>query len=424
MFGPIYTARMAVAEFTTPLDIERIRADFPILQQPIHGKRLVYLDSASSSQKPRQVIDTIADVYQTSYANVHRGVYELGARATERYEGARDIMKAFLNASDRREVVFVREATEGLNLVAYAYGRTFISAGDAIVATEMEHHSNLVPWQFLAQQTGATLHYLRLTDDGSLDLESLARLDDVENIKLVTVTHVSNSLGTVNDVPALAAWAHARGAVLVVDGAQAAPHRRVDVQALGCDFYAVSGHKMLGPGAGVLWGRAELLERMPPFLTGGEMIRTVSLEKTTWNDLPWKFEAGTPAIAESIALGAAATYLQDIGLDAIEAHEHALTAYAYDVLNGIEHVTQYGPKPPDRAGILSFNVKGVHPHDVAQILDSEGIAVRAGHHCTQPLMQRFDIAATTRASVYLYNGRDDIDALATGIEKVKQTFRV
>lgn len=415
---------MAVAEPTTPLDIERIRADFPILHQPIHGKRLVYLDSASSSQKPRQVIETLADVYQTSYANVHRGVYELGARATERYEGARDIMQAFLNAADRREVVFVREATEGLNLVAYAYGRTFISAGDAIVATEMEHHSNLVPWQFLAQQTGATLHYLRLTDDGSLDPESLARLDGVENIKLVTVTHVSNSLGTINDVPALAAWAHARGAVLVVDGAQAAPHRRVDVQALGCDFYAVSGHKMLGPGAGVLWGRAELLERMPPFLTGGEMIRTVSLEKTTWNDLPWKFEAGTPAIAESIALGAAATYLQDVGLEAIEAHEHTLTAYAYDVLEGIDGVTQYGPKPPNRAGILSFNVEGVHPHDVAQILDSEGIAVRAGHHCTQPLMQRFDIAATTRASVYLYNGRDDIDALATGIEKVKQTFRV
>jgi cysteine desulfurase / selenocysteine lyase len=415
---------MAVAEFTTPLDIDRIRADFPILQQPIHGKRLVYLDSASSSQKPRQVIETLVDVYQTSYANVHRGVYELGSRATERYEGARDIMKAFLNAADRREVVFVREATEGLNLVAYAYGRTFISAGDAIVATEMEHHSNLVPWQFLAQQTGATLHYVRLTDDGSLDPESLTRLDGVENIKLVTVTHVSNSLGTVNDVPALAAWAHARGAVLVVDGAQAAPHRRVDVQALGCDFYAVSGHKMLGPGAGVLWGRAELLERMPPFLTGGEMIRTVSLEKTTWNDLPWKFEAGTPAIAESIALGAAATYLQDVGLEAIEAHEHALTAYAYDVLDGIDGVAQYGPKPPDRAGILSFNVQGVHPHDVAQILDSEGIAVRAGHHCTQPLMQRFDIAATTRASVYLYNGRDDIDALAAGIEKVKQTFRV
>jgi cysteine desulfurase/selenocysteine lyase len=415
---------MAVTEFTTPLDVERIRADFPILQQPIHGKRLVYLDSASSSQKPQQMIDTLTDVYRTSYANVHRGVYELGSRATERYEGARDIMAGFVNAADRREVVFVREATEALNLVAYAYGRTYVKEGDAIVATEMEHHSNLVPWQFLAQQTGATLHYLRLTDEGALDPASLTAAADIENVKLVAVTHVSNSLGTINDVPALAAWAHERGAVLVVDGAQAAPHRRVDVQALGCDFYAVSGHKMLGPGAGVLWGRAELLERMPPFLTGGEMIRTVSLEKTTWNDLPWKFEAGTPAIAESIALGAAATYLQDIGLDAIEAHEHALTAYAYDVLDGIDGITQYGPRPPERAGILSFNVHGVHPHDVAQILDSEGIAVRAGHHCTQPLMQRFDIPATTRASVYLYNGRDDIDALAAGLEKVKRTFRV
>src|SRR6188472_284773 len=361
---------MAVAEFSTPLDLEKIRADFPILARPVHGKRLVFLDSAASSQKPRQVIGTLVDVYETSYANVHRGVYYLGARATERYEGARDIMAGFVNAGDRREVIFVREATEALNLVAYAYGRTFVGPGDAIVATEMEHHSNLVPWQFLAQQTGATLHYLRL----------------------------------------------------IVDGAQAAPHRPVDVQALGCDFYALSGHKMCGPGAGILWGRAELLEKMPPFLTGGEMIRTVSLEKTTWNDLPWKFEAGTPAIAESIALGAAAQYLQGIGMEAIEAHEHALTAYAYDVLDGISGVTQYGPKPPNRAGILSFNVGNVHPHDVAQVLDSEGIAVRAGHHCTQPLMRRFDLQATTRASVYLYNGRDDIDALALGIEKVKRTF--
>jgi cysteine desulfurase/selenocysteine lyase len=415
---------MAVAQFTTPLDVERIRADFPILQQPIHGKRLVYLDSASSSQKPQQVIDTLVDVYRTSYANVHRGVYELGSRATERYEGARDIMARFVNAPDRRGVIFVREATEGLNLVAYAYGRTIVKRGDAIVATEMEHHSNLVPWQFLAQQTGATLHYVRLTDDGTLDQESLAQLDGVENIRVVAVTHVSNSLGTVNDVPSLAAWAHERGAVLVVDGAQAAPHRRVDVQALGCDFYALSGHKMLGPGAGVLWGRAELLERMPPFLTGGEMIRKVELDKTSWNDLPWKFEAGTPAIAESIALGTAAEYLEGVGLEAIEAHEHALTAYAYDVLDGIDSVVQYGPRPPDRAGILSFNVADIHPHDVAQVLDSEGIAVRAGHHCTQPLMQRFDLTATTRASVYLYNGRDDIDALAAGIEKVKRTFGV
>jgi cysteine desulfurase/selenocysteine lyase len=333
-------------------------------------------------------------------------------------------MAGFINADDRREVIFVREATEALNLVAYAYGRTFVGAGDAIVATEMEHHSNLVPWQFLAQQTGATLHYLRLTDDGSLDPDSQERLAAIENVKLVAVAHVSNSLGTINDIPALATWAHDRGAVLVVDGAQAAPHRPVDVQALGCDFYALSGHKMCGPGAGILWGRAELLEKMPPFLTGGEMIRTVELEKTTWNDLPWKFEAGTPAIAESIALGAAAEYLQGIGMEAIEAHEHALTAYAYDVLDGISAVTQYGPKPPNRAGILSFNVGNVHPHDVAQVLDSEGIAVRAGHHCTQPLMRRFDLQATTRASVYLYNGRDDIDALALGIEKVKRTFSV
>jgi cysteine desulfurase/selenocysteine lyase len=413
---------MAVKEFTTPLDLEAIRADFPILQRPVHGKRLVFLDSAASSQKPHQVIDTLVDVYETSYANVHRGVYHLGAVATERYEGARDIMAGFVNARSRSEVIFVREATEALNLVAYAYGRTFVKEGDAIVATEMEHHSNLVPWQFLAQQTGATLHYLRMTDDGRLDPESLDRLADVENVKLVTAAHVSNSLGTINDIPALARWAHARDAVLVVDGAQAAPHRPVDVQALGCDFYAISGHKMCGPGAGILWGREELLDRMPPFLTGGEMIRTVQLERTTWNDLPWKFEAGTPAIAESIALGAAARYLQAIGLEAVEEHEHALVAYAYDVLDGIDGITQYGPKPPGRAGILSFNVGDIHPHDVAQVLDSEGIAVRAGHHCTQPLMRRFDLTATTRASVYIYNGRDDIDALAEGLEKVKRTF--
>ncbi len=413
---------MAVVQTESPFDLARVRADFPILARPVHGKRLVFLDSAASSQKPRQVIDTLVDVYQTSYANVHRGVYHLGAVATERYEGARDIMARFINAGDRREVIFVREATEGLNLVAYAYGRAFVKEGDAIIATEMEHHSNMVPWQVLAQQTGATLHYLRLADDGSLDPESLERMAAVPNIKLVAATHVSNSLGTINDIPALARWTHDRGAVLVVDGAQAAPHRRVDVQALGCDFYAISGHKMCGPGAGILWGRAELLERMPPFLTGGEMIRKVELERTSWNELPWKFEAGTPAIAESIALGAAAEYLEAIGMEAIEAHEQALTEYAYDVLSGIDGVVQYGPKPPNRAGILSFNVGDVHPHDVAQVLDSDGIAVRAGHHCTQPLMRRFGLTATTRASVYIYNGRDDIDALAEGLEKVKRTF--
>jgi len=413
---------MAVALNRTPLDAERIRADFPILTKPQDGRRLVYLDSASSAQKPRQVIERLAEVYEHGYANVHRGVYRLGAMATESYEASRDTIAAFLNAGDRREVIFTRDTTEGLNLVAYAYGRSVVQPGDAIVSTEMEHHSNLVPWQFLAQQTGATLHYLRLTDEGTLDPQSLARLDEVENIRIVAVGHVSNSLGTVNDVKSLAAWAHARGAVLVVDGAQAAPHRTIDVQDLGADFYAISGHKMCGPGAGALWGRAELLERMPPFLTGGEMIRKVELERTSWNDLPWKFEAGTPAIGECIAFGTAVEYLQAVGMDAIEAHEHELVAYGYDLLAGIDGVTQYGPRPPARAGILSFNVDGVHPHDVAQVLDSEAICVRAGHHCTQPLMRAFDLVATTRASVYLYNTRDDLDRLVEGIDKVKRTF--
>jgi len=416
---------MAVVQKTTPLDAERLRADFPILQRPAHGdKRLVYLDSANSSQKPRHVIDKLVEVYETSYANVHRGVYELAVAATEQLEGARDKVAAFINAPSRHEVIFVRQATEGLNLVAYAYGRKFIKAGDAIVTTEMEHHSNLVPWQFLAQQTGATLHYLRLTDDGELDPASLERLTDVENIKLLAVTEASNSLGTLNDVPALAAWAHERGAVVVVDGAQAAPHRPVDVQALGCDFYAISGHKMCGPGSGALWGRTAVLETMDPFLTGGEMIRTVDLDRTTWNELPWKFEAGTPSIAENIGLGAAVDYLTSVGMESILAHEKALTAYGYGLLSEIPGIVQYGPAPERRGGILSFTVEGVHPHDVAQILDADGICVRAGHHCTQPVMRRYGLAATSRASVYLYNTMEDLDALAAGIVRVKKTFGV
>ncbi len=415
---------MAVDTKSRMLDAERLRADFPILQRPVHGKRLVYLDSASSAQKPRQVIDRLVEVYETGYANVHRGVYHLGALATEWYEGARDTVAAFLNAPHRHEVIFTRDTSEGLNLVAYAYGRKFVGPGDAIVSTEMEHHSNMVPWQFLAQQTGASLHYMRLTDDGRLDPDSIDRLAAVENVKLVAVTQVSNSLGTVNDIPALARWAHEKGAVLVVDGAQAAPHRRVDVQALGCDFYAISGHKMCGPGVGALWGRTELLERMNPFLTGGEMIRKVELERTSWNDLPWKFEAGTPAIAECIAFGTAVEYLESVGMEAIHAHERALTEYGFGLLSEIPDLLQYGPPAADRAGILSFNVADVHPHDVAQVLDSEGIAVRAGHHCTQPVMRRFGLTATTRASVYLYNTREDLDALVAGIEKVKRTFRI
>jgi cysteine desulfurase/selenocysteine lyase len=415
---------MVVEPQSTPLDVERIRADFPILQRPMNGHRLVYLDSAATAQKPRQVIDTVVDVYETSYAAVHRAVYHLGAVATERYEGARDIVAGFLNAPSRREVVFVKHATEGLNLVAYGYGMKFVGQGDAIVVTEMEHHSNLVPWQLLASRAGATLHYLRLTDTGEIDPESMTALESVENVKIVAATHVSNSFGTVNDLPKLAEWAHARGAVIVADGAQAAPHRPIDVQALGVDFYALSGHKMCGPGAGALWGREELLERMDPFMTGGGQISQVRLERTSWNDLPWKFEPGVPGLAEAVGFGAAIEYLQGIGLDRIEEHEHALTRYAYGVLDGIDGVVQYGPPPERRAGIFSFNVEGVHPHDTAQVLDSVGVCVRAGHHCTQPLMRRFELTATARASLYLYNGADDIDALAEGIEKVKQTFGV
>jgi cysteine desulfurase/selenocysteine lyase len=413
---------MAVAPEMTPLDIETIRADFPILSREVNGRRLVYLDSAASAQKPRQVIDTVVDVYETSYAAVHRAVYELGALATDRYESARDTVAAFLNAPSRREVIFTKHATEGLNLVAYGYGLKFVGEGDAIVTTEMEHHSNLVPWQLLASRTGATVHYLHLTETGEIDPESLAELERLENVKVVAATHVSNSFGTVNDVRALAGWAHARGAVMVVDGAQAAPHRRIDVQALGCDFYAISGHKLCGPGAGAVWGREELLERMDPFMTGGGQISRVDLDRTSWSDLPGKFEPGVPGLAEVVGFAAAIDYLEVIGLDRIQAHEHALTEYAYDVLSGIEGVTQYGPPPDRRAGILSFTVDGVHPHDTAQVLDSVGVCVRAGHHCTQPLMRRFHLTATARASLYLYNGRDDIDTLAEGIEKTKHTF--
>jgi cysteine desulfurase/selenocysteine lyase len=414
---------MAVEAPTTPLDAARLKLDFPILMREENGKPLAYLDSAASSQKPRQVIDTIVDVYETSYAAVHRAVYALGERATERYEGARDIVAALLNAPSRREVIFVRNATEGINLVAYGYGLRFIGQGDVIVSTEMEHHSNLVPWQELARRTGAELRFIRLTDRGELDPESLRKLDSA-NVKLVAATHVSNSLGTVNDVAAIARWAHERDAVMVCDGAQAAPHRPVDMLALGCDFYAISGHKMCGPGIGALWGRGHLLEAMDPFLTGGGQIAKVTLESTTWNELPYKFEPGVPPLAEAVGFGAAIDYVTGVGLEAIHEHEQALTAYGWELLSAIPGVTLYGPPPPDRAGILSFTVDGVHAHDVAQILDSEGVCVRAGHHCTQPAMRHFDVIATTRASLYLYNTTDDLDRLAAGIDKVKRTFEV
>ena len=419
----VYTAAMAVEAPPTPLDAARLKLDFPILMREVNGKLPAYLDSAASSQKPRQVIDTIVDVYETSYAAVHRAVYTLGERATERYEGARDTVTAFLNAGSRREVIFVRNATEGINLVAYGYGLKFLGPGDVIVSTEMEHHSNLVPWQELARRTGAELRYVRLTDRGELDQESLEALAGA-NVKLVAATHVSNSLGTVNDVAAIARWAHEHGAVMVCDGAQAAPHRTVDVQALGCDFYAISGHKLCGPGMGALYGRAELLEAMDPFLTGGGQIAKVTLEGTTWNDLPYKFEPGVPPLAEAVGFAAAIDYVTGIGLDAIHEHEQVLTAYGWELLSDVPGVTLYGPPPPDRAGILSFTVEGVHAHDVAQILDAEGVCVRAGHHCTQPAMRHFDVVATTRASLYLYNTTDDLDRLAAGLDRVKRTFGV
>ena len=414
---------MAVEAPSTPLDAARLKLDFPILNREINGKLPAYLDSAASSQKPRQVIDTIVDVYETSYAAVHRAVYTLGERATERYEGARDIVAELLNARSRREVIFVRNATEGINLIAYGYGLRFLGKGDVIVSTEMEHHSNLVPWQELARRTGADLRFVRLTDRGELDPASLEALGSA-NFKLVAATHVSNSLGTVNDVAAIARWAHHHDAVMVCDGAQAAPHRRVDMQALGCDFYAISGHKMCGPGIGALWGREDLLEAMDPFLTGGGQIAKVTLEGTTWNELPYKFEPGVPPLAEAVGFGAAIDYVTGIGLDAIHEHEQVLTAYGWELLSAIPGLTLYGPPPPDRAGILSFTVDGVHAHDVAQILDAEGVCVRAGHHCTQPAMRHFDVIATTRASMYLYNTTDDLDRLAAGIDRVKRTFEV
>ena len=402
------------------LDVERVRADFPYLEELVNGKPVAFLDSAASTQKPRQVLDAMRDFYEHRYANVHRGVYRLAERATEGYEGARDKVRAFVNAPAAREVVFTRSATEAINLVAYAWGLENLGPGDVVVITELEHHSNFVPWQFVANRTGAAFRHIPIDDAGELRLDALDEIAASGNVKVVANNLVSNSLGTINPVEKLSAWAHAQGAIMVVDAAQAAPHRPVDVQALGCDFLAISSHKLCGPsGVGALWGRAELLERMQPFNLGGEMIRSVALDRTSWNELPYKFEAGTPAIAEAFGFGVAIDYLGELGLDAIEAHEHELTEYALGRLGELDFVRLFGPPADRRAGIVSFDVEGVHPHDVAQILDWEGVAVRAGHHCTQPLMARLGVAATTRASFYLYTVREEIDRLVDGLVKVK-----
>ena len=413
-----------MAVTTTPaLDAQRLRADFPIFEQTFHGKPLAFLDSAASSQKPRQMLDAMQHFYETSYANVHRGVYALAERATEGLELAREKVRALLNAPSAREVIFVRNATEGINLVAYAWGLSNLGPGDLVVVTELEHHSNFVPWQYIARRTGAGFRMIPLDDHGELRLDELDAIGRDGSVKVVATGVVSNSLGTVNPVEQLAAWAHDHGAVMVADAAQAAPHRKVDVQALGCDFLAVSAHKMCGPsGVGALWGRAELLEAMEPFLTGGHMIRAVGPDETSWGELPHKFEAGTAPMAEAVGFGAAIDYLNDIGFDRIEQYEHELAAYALERLAELPWVTSYGPPADRRAGIVSFNVDGVHPHDVAQVLDFEGVAIRAGHHCCQPLMRKLGGAATNRASFYVYTIPEEIDRLVGGLHLVRKAF--
>ncbi len=400
------------------LDAARLRADFPIFEQIFHGRPLAYLNSAATSQKPRQVLEAMTEFYETSYSNVHRGVYALGERATAGLEGAREKVRAFVNAPSEREIIFLRNATEGLNLVAYAYGLARLGPGDVVLATQLEHHSNFVPWQYVANRTGADFRIIPIDDNGDLLLDQVA---GIENVKVVAANVVSNSLGTIGETRRLADWAHERGAILCCDAAQAAPHIRLDVQALGADFVAVSGHKMCGPsGIGFLWGRSEILLEMEPFLLGGHMIRNVSDTQTSWAELPAKFEAGTSPVAEAVGLGAAIDYLEAVGLEAIEAHEHALAAYALEVLGEIPGIELYGPPPERRAGIVMFNVEGVHPHDMAQILDLDGIAIRAGHHCCQPLMRKLGVSATNRASFYLYTLPEEIDRLAVAVRKARE----
>ena len=402
------------------MNIQGIRELFPILHQEVNGRPLVYLDSAATSQKPVQVIEAIDRYYREYNSNVHRGVHTLGTRATDGYEGAREKVRKFINANSIEEVIFTRGTTTAINTIAASYGRDNLKQGDEIVITYMEHHANIIPWQQLAKQTGATLKYIPLLEDGSISLTD-AEETITENTKIVSVMQVSNVLGAINPVKEIANIAHKNGAIMIVDGAQAAPHMRIDVQDLDCDFFAFSGHKMCGPtGIGVLYGKKQLLENMEPVETGGEMIDFVNLYESTWKELPWKFEAGTPVIAGAIGLGTAIDFLNEIGLENIEAHEHKLAEYAMNRMSEIEGLTIFGPK--QRAGLVTFNIEDVHPHDVATVLDAEGIAVRAGHHCAQPLMKWLKVSATARASFYLYNTEEEIDKLVEGLIKTKEYF--
>jgi cysteine desulfurase / selenocysteine lyase len=402
-------------------DVARVRKDFPILARRVHGKPLVFLDSAASAQKPRCVIDAVSDCYANHYANVHRGVYQLSLEATEAVEEARRICARFLGADDEHEIVFVRNATEAINLVAYSWGRRHVGPGDEILITQMEHHANIVPWQVLCEERGARLRVAPIDDRGVLLLDDFEKLL-TPRTRLAAVSHVSNVLGTVNPIPEMVRLCRAQGIPVLVDGAQAVPHQRVDVAALDCDFYVFSGHKTFGPsGAGVLWGRAELLRSMPPFLTGGSMILSVSFEKTVYQDIPHRFEAGTPDIAGIVGLGAALRYLEELGMDAIQAYERELLAYVDARLAEVAGLRVIG-SAPERASVVSFVVDGIHPHDLGTVLDREGVAVRTGHHCAEPLMRRFGVPATARASFALYNDRSDVDALVQALYRAREMF--
>ena len=403
------------------LDLNRVRADFPILRQTVHGKPLCFLDSAASAQKPQVVIDTVSKLYETGYANIHRGIYKLSQDATEAYEGVREQVRGLINAEHAKECIFLRGATEGINLVAQSWGRTFLREGDEIILTEIEHHSNIVPWQMLRDEKGLQIRVAPVDDDGALDLDAFAALLSPRT-KLVAMVHVSNAIGTIMPVKRVIELAHAAGAKVLIDGCQAVPHMPVDVRALDADFYVFSGHKIYGPtGIGVLYGKAELLDAMPPWQGGGDMISTVTFERTTYNELPHKFEAGTPNIAGGIGLGAAIDYVGAIGFDAIAGHETALLEYATGKLRGINQLRIIGTAP-EKGAILSFVVDDIHPHDIGTILDREGVAVRTGHHCAQPAMERFGVTATVRASFGMYNSLNDVDRLVAAIRKALEIF--